>query len=96
MDGKHSAIKHLKITGNVQGVGFRHFTKINAKRLSVNGWVKNMRDGSVEAVLAGDEESVIAMKDKLKKGPAAARVEDMKEIPSDEKPDNFNSFTVKR
>lgn len=96
MGRKHTSIKQIKITGRVQGVGFRYFTKKTAQRLSVNGWVKNMEDGSVEAVLAGDEKNVLAMRDELKKGPAAARVAKMEEIPTGKKPDDFNSFTVKR
>jgi len=75
--------KSLVISGRVQGVGFRHFTRINARDLGVTGWVKNRRDGNVEALLQGTPKDVSEMIDRLKKGPSAARVEniEMKVLP---------------
>ena len=88
--------KHLKIFGRVQGVGFRHFTRQNAKDLGINGWVKNMRDGSVETLLAGPPADVEEMINRLNKGPISARVEKVEEIESDAVNQNYTKFTVRR
>jgi len=65
----------LTIRGRVQGVGFRAWTEREALRCGVEGWVRNRRDGSVEAVVAGPAEIVAAMIDACRDGPPAARVE---------------------
>ena len=49
------------IRGRVQGVGFRAWAEVTALELGIEGWVRNRRDGSVEAVLAGSEEAVLTM-----------------------------------
>ncbi len=67
--------KHVVVTGRVQGVSFRAWTREQAEHLGVSGWVRNCADGSVEAVLAGPCEAVDALIAKLHGGPAAARVE---------------------
>jgi acylphosphatase len=66
--------KHLKISGRVQGVGFRHFISRCAQELHVNGWVRNHRDGSVEAVISGTSEAVHAMIERARRGPSHAMV----------------------
>jgi acylphosphatase len=66
--------KHLRISGRVQGVGFRYSMQHEARRLGVTGWVRNCRDGSVEAVVGGPEEAVEAMLNWARSGPPAARV----------------------
>jgi acylphosphatase len=48
----------VRFSGKVQGVGFRNFTKMFARRMSVYGWVKNMPEGSVEALFEGNEDDV--------------------------------------
>jgi len=96
MSDKESVIKHLKIEGRVQGVGFRYFTRKTANKYAVSGWVKNMDDGTVEAVLAGNEKAVMKMMEKLKDGPSPARVTGMEEIPTDNRAGDFQSFTVRR
>lgn len=96
MSDGHHVIKHLKIEGRVQGVGFRYFTRKAAEKYSVNGWVKNMSDGTVETVLAGEERHVVDMIEKLKSGPAAARVSRIEEMSIDDKPGDFQSFRVRR
>lgn len=63
------------ISGRVQGVGFRAFTQREARRLEVNGLVKNLDDGRVEAVLEGSGERVRRLIAGLEKGPRAARVD---------------------
>jgi len=66
--------KHLKISGLVQGVGFRDAMCRQADRLGVTGWVRNCRDGSVEAVVDGAPAAVEAMIAWARHGPPAARV----------------------
>ncbi|MGZ3524062.1 MAG: acylphosphatase [Thermodesulfobacteriota bacterium] len=62
------------IEGRVQGVFFRHHTQEMASRLEVKGWVKNRRDGSVEAVFEGDRERVDQIIQWCQRGPAGAKV----------------------
>jgi acylphosphatase len=72
-DGRRAV--HLLITGRVQGVCYRAWTAENARALGLNGWVRNRRDGAVEAVFAGPEEPVRAMIMRCRRGPPAAFVE---------------------
>lgn len=65
---------HLTITGRVQGVGYRAFVEVQAELLELEGWVRNRRDGSVEAVAAGDADLVEALVEACRKGPPASRV----------------------
>ena len=64
-----------RITGRVQGVGFRAWMEQTAARLGISGWVRNRRDGSVEAVLAGDTSKVDEMLTMCWQGPPAAKVD---------------------
>jgi acylphosphatase len=66
--------KHLIISGRVQGVGFRYAMLATAERLGVTGWVRNRRDGTVEAVVDGDPTAVAAMIRWANTGPPGARV----------------------
>ena len=65
------------ISGRVQGVGFRYFTEDHAQREGVSGFVRNLPDGRVEAVVEGDAESVGRVETALWRGPRGARVEDI-------------------
>lgn len=69
---------HLIISGRVQGVGFRMFTKIKAENLGLSGWVRNLKDGRVEVVLVGPGEKIEEMLSWLKQGSPLARVEEVK------------------
>ena len=68
---------HVVITGIVQGVFFRLETQRVAEKYGVDGWVRNQRDGSVEAVFEGDREAVHALLAWCQKGPPRASVEDV-------------------
>lgn len=65
------------IKGRVQGVGFRAFVEHEAARHYVAGWVRNRRDGTVEAVFIGDSEAISAMIAECRHGPALADVRDV-------------------
>ena len=66
---------HLRIEGRVQGVGYRAFVEMRAAELGLSGWVRNRRDGSVEAVVQGPSAAVDAMLDRCRSGPPGARVD---------------------
>ena len=66
---------HVRIYGKVQGVWFRAHTKEMADKLGIKGWVRNVPDGSVEAVFEGDDESVEKIIEWCHHGPPLARVE---------------------
>jgi len=69
--------RHVLVTGRVQGVAFRWATRDRAVQLGLQGWVRNLADGRVEAHVEGDEATVTAMLDWFSKGPALARVDDL-------------------
>jgi acylphosphatase len=69
-----SEVRHLLITGLVQGVGYRYNMVLAAQRLGATGWVRNRRDGSVEAMIAGNAEAVAALIDWARHGPSNAEV----------------------
>ena len=69
--------RRLRITGAVQGVGFRAALCAQAESRGLRGWVRNRSDGSVEAEVAGSPEAVAAMLDWAQRGPATARVAEL-------------------
>jgi len=71
----------LRITGRVQGVWYRGATETEARKLGVDGWVRNVADGSVEALIEGDASAVRALVDWCRTGPPGARVADVVEQP---------------
>ena len=85
---------HVFIKGKVQGVYFRQNMRIVSKRHKVNGWVRNLKDGRVEAVLEGDEMSVSEVIEWCHAGPAEAKVEDVK-LAYEPYTGEFDNFTVR-
>lgn len=63
------------MTGRVQGVSYRAWTQRTARARGLSGWVRNEADGSVRALIVGEEEAVALMRRELWKGPPAARVD---------------------
>lgn len=68
----------VRLEGRVQGVGFRYWTERTATDLGLDGWVRNRRDGGVEAVFAGRGRDVALMIERCRSGPPAARVDFVK------------------
>ncbi|GGP24154.1 acylphosphatase [Silvimonas iriomotensis] len=83
--------KRLLVHGRVQGVGFRFATCIEAKRLGVNGWVRNRHDGTVEIHVEGTEELVDELTDWASHGPPNAHVTRLDIKAAD--PENTSGFT---
>jgi acylphosphatase len=73
------AIRHVTVSGRVQGVGYRAFVDHAARSHDLEGWVRNRRDGSVEAVFAGPAEAVTAVIATCRRGPSSARVEALRD-----------------
>ncbi len=67
----------VRVTGRVQGVGFRQFVRYHARRLGLTGWVRNEPDGSVYLVAEGPRELLEQLLDAVRQGPPAARVDDV-------------------
>jgi len=67
--------KHLRITGIVQGVGYRAGFDAQARTLGLAGWVRNRRDGSVEAMVRGDQDTLQKIVAWAQRGPRMARVD---------------------
>ncbi len=71
--------RQIRVKGRVQGVGFRHALRREAERNDVRGWVRNRADGSVEALVQGEASAVARVIDWARRGPPAARVEELVE-----------------
>jgi acylphosphatase len=85
--------RRVLVAGRVQGVFFRDTCRSEARRAGVSGWVRNRRDGRVEAVFEGDEEAVEHLVDWCGHGPPGAGVEQV-EV-SDEEPTGESGFSIR-
>lgn len=72
----------IRVTGGVQGVGYRHATRGEARARGLHGWVRNLDDGAVEALVSGDESAVRGLIDWMWQGPPAANVDDVVVAPA--------------
>jgi len=85
--------KRVFISGMVQGVNFRAYTRSVARKAGTKGWVRNLRDGRVEAVIEGEPDQVNEVIAWCKKGPPFSRVEQIQVV--DEKPSGeFKDFEI--
>ncbi|MBD3155333.1 MAG: acylphosphatase [Candidatus Aenigmarchaeota archaeon] len=84
---------HVYISGRVQGVGFRAFTKRSARDLGLKGWVRNLPDGRVETIVEGRKKGVERFIKILKEGPNGSRVEDV-DIKKEDYKDSFSDFKI--
>ena len=69
--------RHVSVTGRVQGVFFRGWTRDQANELGVTGWVRNCPDGRVDMHIEGEESAVLELIERLHRGPPSARVDDV-------------------
>ena len=84
---------HLLVSGRVQRVHFRQSTMLEAKNLGVNGWVRNLMDGRVEAIFEGEEHAVKTLVNYCRQGPPAARVNNL-EVNYGPFKGEFSNFTA--
>jgi acylphosphatase len=70
-----NVVRHVLIRGRVQGVGYRAFVQCTALDHGLEGWVRNRRDGSVEAVFVGPDTTVAHLLDVCRRGPPGARID---------------------
>ena len=85
--------KSVRVTGRVQGVFFRAWTREQAQSLGLSGWVRNCPDGSVAAHLTGEEVAVEQMIERLHSGPPSAAVEEVDVVEA--APDESGRFEVR-
>ena len=85
--------REVRVTGLVQGVFFRAWTQGQARELGISGWIRNCADGSVEAHLDGDEGAVDRMIERMRRGPSAARVDEL--TVEEAMPENLGRFELR-
>lgn len=85
--------RHIRLSGRVQGVFYRAWTREQARELGLAGWVRNCSDNSVEAHLEGEKGAVEQMIERMRQGPTAARVDDISVEQSE--PENARRFEVR-
>ena len=78
----------VRIEGRVQGVYYRAWTEQNARALGLDGWVRNLRSGEVEALISGTDDAVEQMIASCRRGPPIARVTDIEISPSAPPPES--------
>lgn len=86
--------RHVIVSGRVQGVFFRDTTQREARRLGVAGWVRNLDDGTVEAVFEGDSNAVESMLEFCRRGPERARVDEVA-VAADQPLEGLEGFDVR-
>jgi acylphosphatase len=71
---------HVRVSGLVQGVGYRWFVRERARRLGLAGWVRNLPDGSVEVMASGDPGQLELLREELRRGPRGAAVSALDDV----------------
>lgn len=84
----------VRISGRVQGVSFRYFTQRTARALGLTGWVRNLPDGTVEALFEGERERIEQALAACRQGPSAAEVDELS-VEWDAMAKEFIDFTVR-
>jgi len=84
-------LRHVLIHGRVQGVGYRAWVEDTARELGLQGWVRNLRDGAVEAVFAGPGDAVAKMIEACRQGPYGAHVTGI-----DQRPGTSDDLAMRR
>ena len=84
---------HVMIAGRVQGVGFRYATQRKAGLLGLTGWVRNTREGSVEAVFQGERRALNEMLRWCNEGPVLSRIDEV-ECNWSDATDSFEAFEI--
>jgi acylphosphatase len=79
----NAVMRQVTIRGRVQGVGYRAWVEHRARTHDLEGWVRNLNDGSVEALFAGPTDVVAAMVERCRRGPSSARVNAVTEHEAD-------------
>ena len=90
-----SVALHAVAQGRVQGVNYRAFASVDAARLSLTGYVRNLADGSVEICAEGDRKQLEKLVEHLKAGPTGARVDNLA-LTWSEYTGQYNYFSVRR
>ena len=87
---------HVEVTGRVQGVGYREFTRMIAQRLGIAGWVRNRDDGAVELAAAGNPSQIETLLAAVRRGPSGGNVQEVRTLPVDEKEIMPKPFVIRR
>ena len=85
---------HVFVSGLVQGVFYRAFTQENAEKLGLTGFVRNMHDNRVEAVVEGEEYKIKELLNILRKGPSGSNVSNL-DVKWEQARNEFNSFEIR-
>jgi acylphosphatase len=87
---------HIRVSGMVQGVGFRWFVRERARRLGLAGWVRNLADGSVEVAAEGDAAQLELLRNEVQRGPRGAMVERLEDVSAAPAPPVTAPFEIVR
>lgn len=85
--------RRIRVTGEVQGVGFRAWTQDKARETGLKGWVRNLPDGTVEAHLEGSGTDIAAMLDRMNAGPDSGRVDHIEADAAE--PEGLEGFEIR-
>jgi len=93
--GQGGVTRRWLVSGQVQGVGFRYFVLREATGLGLRGWTRNLPNGQVEVVAAGDSALLDRLRSALQRGPRHAEVAGVEETQISDEPGDFKSFDIR-